>query len=166
MAQIRTNVNLKRQGFASHSAEGILQNVVCKSLRKQSANCSQQDACCGFSGYFTEFFQLGQGPVPGGLSLLIQSLFSRPAIAFLGSNVPRPPPPLLLQLGPKVLPFWRVALFVFCSLTVTCFLNVGVRKHGFSQRKCFSVLDCYIFPWTMVTRSLTFIQSPSTDLRR
>ena len=47
------------------------------------------------------------------------------------------------QLQPKGLPFWQVALFGFCSLTVTCFLIVGVGKHGCSPKKCPSLLECY-----------------------
>ena len=63
------------------------------------------------------------------------------------------------QLQPKGLPFWQVALFGFCSLTVICFLIVGVGKHGCSQKKCPSLLECYIFLWVLWSRFYSHLHS-------
>ena len=114
-----------------------------------------------------EFFWLGKGPVPGGLSLLLQSLFSRPALASLGSNIPLPFPPTAAAAMAKNPSVLTSCLVCFLQLNCNMLPKCGSQKVWVFPEKVFlspSLLDLPLD--TTVSQSLPFIQEPFTDLRR
>lgn len=79
-----------------------------------------------------------QGPVSRGASASSRAF----ALGLLSLSQDKMPTPSFFRSSQARSPSVLMSCFVFCSLIVTCFLNVGVRKCGFSQRKCSSLLDC------------------------